>query len=298
MLYVTGDCHGDVIEKFSKYRYLYPARFQEDDYVVILGDWGVVWNDEYKKDTICKLEWMAEKPWTWVCLLGNHDNWDWALSLPKANTEIGPVRECVYNGMVYENIYIVADPAVLDICGEKCFCIPGAECHDGSGLFIDPQGNEHSDLLIYHPNKNYFSLMNEYENAYTKTVNQKYIDFWEEPSFYRTLGENYWADEAIDVDSAGEILHYLSDNDCHLDFVFSHDAPAIQLKNINIKLPSSYKEPITEGELFLEKVRKELDFDCWFHGHLHWDRLQPKEDDRVVCLFGTLLNLSLGEVIQ
>lgn len=288
MLYVRGDIHGEPISAFSYSSRPEMRDLTDNDYVVILGDWGVVWNDDHKGDTIYKLKWMANKPWIWVCLLGNHDNWDWALSLPKVQTEIGEVRECIYESVVYDNIYIVADPSVLDICGEKCFCIPGAECHDVPGVYVDPQGNEHSPLPIKGKDGEWYYVDGS-------PIEMQGYAF--HPSYYRKEGSSWWKDEAVDVDSAGEILHYLTDNECHIDFIFSHDAPAIQLEKMNKTLPSGHKEPVTEGEKFLERVREELDFDCWFHGHLHWDRLQPETDDRIMCLYQTMCNLSCGTVV-
>lgn len=286
MLYVRGDIHADPISAFSFRNHPEMRTLTKDDYMVILGDFGVVWGPGCEKDTHYKLNWLNNRPQKTVVLLGNHDNWDWALSLPKIDTEIGEVRQCVFENIVYDNIYIVADPSVLNICGEKCFCIPGAECHDLPGCYTDAKGNEHSDLPILGKDKKWHYVNGDLIEPQPLMI----------PQFFREEGKHWWKDEAIDVDSAGEILYILKDNEVHIDFVFSHDAPAIQLTEMNKKLPAG-KEIITEGEHFLQRVVDELDFDCFFHGHLHWDRLQPS-DNRIMCLFSTVLNLSLGEILN
>lgn len=284
MIYVTGDIHGEALPRFSYARNQKLRDLTAKDYVVILGDWGIVWNDKYSSNTIYQLEWMEEKPWTWVCLLGNHDNWDWALSLPKIETEIGEVRQCIYKNVVYENIYIVADPSVLEIDGELCFCIPGAESHDSAGRYVDSKGNEHSDLSILRK-----------DNRWT------YMDGTENPvpnlQLYRVEGKSWWQDEAIDVDSAGEILHYLVDNEVQVDYIFSHDAPAVQIEGINKKLPRRMGEIITKGEQFLQRVADNMDImrtKAFLHGHLHMDRWVCEEEPRVMGLYHSIIEIQEG----
>ncbi len=62
-IYVTGDVHGslDLYKLNSKF---FPAgkKLTKDDYVIICGDFGGVWDkgesDKYVQD------WFNEKPWT------------------------------------------------------------------------------------------------------------------------------------------------------------------------------------------------------------------------------------------
>lgn len=298
MIYVRGDVHGQILNSFNAHDHPEYKKLTKNDYFIILGDCGVPWNHCFKKEDKYKLNWLNSKPWKTVFLLGNHDNWDWALSLPKKETEIGIVRQCVFEGQEFEDIYVIADPSVLNIEGKQCFFIPGAECHDDPHVFTDANGHAHSKLPILHQEpKKHFTYMDGSTDADMDEINKNFRIYYNKPQIYRTAGKDWWPNEAINVDAAGEILYYLTDNDCHIDYVFTHDCPAIQLREINKKLPNGYKECYTEGELFLDRVRTELDFDEWYHGHLHYDMLVPNGDSRICGLYHTVLDLTNGFII-
>ena len=42
MIYITGDCHGN-FERFEPYIFPEQAEMTKDDYVIICGDFGGVW---------------------------------------------------------------------------------------------------------------------------------------------------------------------------------------------------------------------------------------------------------------
>ena len=76
MIYITGDCHGD-FERFSKNIFPEQNEMTKDDYVIICGDFGGVWN----KDTESPkekwwLNWLQEKSFTTLFVDGNHENFD------------------------------------------------------------------------------------------------------------------------------------------------------------------------------------------------------------------------------
>lgn len=313
MIYVTGDVHGQTRGRFDSCVRRGNISLTSDDYIVICGDWGGVWsNEEDDAQTIAQLEWMNSLGCKWIVLLGNHDNYHWAFGLEPVDEGFGMVRVAEYADTTYDNVYIIAKPTVLTMNGETCLCIPGAECHDSPHFFQDNDGNWHSKTLIYHPDKDCYSFLGHRNlKAYNfnghpilseiDRINEDYQLYYMPPDPYRyairTEGTSWWPQEAVDVDSTGEIVHTLIDNECHVDYIFSHDAPAIQLQEQSKKLPNGHKERQTVGQLFLDDVRSKLDFDEWYHGHLHWDRLVPQGDNRVCCLFGTILNLSTARII-
>lgn len=275
MLMITGDIHGDPISRFSYKIHPSLRDTSRKDYMVILGDWGIVFNDQYKKDAIYKLNWLNGRKFTTVALLGNHDNWDWALSLPKIETEIGEVRQCVYDGKIYDNIYIVADPCVLNIDGAKCLCIPGAESHDCAEQAMDSAGEWHSKLRILDPQDPDFKAQKRNCKA--------------NKQFYRVKGQSWWPQEAIDTETAGDIVKLIADNEVFIDFVFTHDYPAYSLDFIQRQLPSSIKEMPTKGQKFLNRIVDTVNFDAWFHGHMHIDDMTTYPQKNIWGVYGSIL---------
>ena len=74
MIYVTGDCHGN-FRRFTKKQLMkLPFEMTERDYVIICGDFGLLWardkEFEYNLDRLSKL------PFTILWVQGNHENYD------------------------------------------------------------------------------------------------------------------------------------------------------------------------------------------------------------------------------
>ena len=61
MIYITGDCHGD-FERFSKNIFPEQNEMTKDDYVIICGDFGGVWNKDTESP---KEKWWLNWFWNW-----------------------------------------------------------------------------------------------------------------------------------------------------------------------------------------------------------------------------------------
>ena len=75
MIFATGDCHGD-FQRFSRKHFSQRRQMGRDDYVIILGDFGGVWNGSSEERN--RLDWLDEKPFTTLFVTGNHENY-WML---------------------------------------------------------------------------------------------------------------------------------------------------------------------------------------------------------------------------
>ena len=74
MIYVTGDCHSDFV-RFNKENFLKQEELTKDDYVIICGDFGGVWNvNEESKREKWWLDWLENKSYTTLFVDGNHEN--------------------------------------------------------------------------------------------------------------------------------------------------------------------------------------------------------------------------------
>lgn len=88
-IYLTSDTHGQIdLKKITtdglKMRGI---DITSEDYLIILGDWGVVWDrastqGKIKRPDTFLLHWYAEKPWTTIVVLGNHENYEAYDNLP------------------------------------------------------------------------------------------------------------------------------------------------------------------------------------------------------------------------
>lgn len=73
MIYITGDLHGDIdIAKLLDENFM--QHVTADDYVIICGDFGLIWKtyeDETEKEW---LDFLEEAPYTTLFIDGNHEN--------------------------------------------------------------------------------------------------------------------------------------------------------------------------------------------------------------------------------
>ena len=74
MIYVTGDCHGN-FRRFTKKQLMkLPFEMTERDYVIICGDFGLLWARD--KEFEYNLDWLSKLPFTILWVQGNHENYD------------------------------------------------------------------------------------------------------------------------------------------------------------------------------------------------------------------------------
>lgn len=70
MIYITGDCHADFTRFNTK---IFPEQYEmtKDDYVIICGDFGGVWNRfEENKHEKHWMDWLEDRPFTTLFVRG------------------------------------------------------------------------------------------------------------------------------------------------------------------------------------------------------------------------------------
>jgi hypothetical protein len=123
MIYVTGDTHGAFdINKINPKDHDYMQRLGHDDYLIICGDFGCVW-DGGSGDRFW-LNWIESLPWTTLFIDGNHENYDLLENFPVSEWHGGKVHQ------IRSNIYHLMRGEVYDIEGKKFFAFGGAGSHD------------------------------------------------------------------------------------------------------------------------------------------------------------------------
>jgi hypothetical protein len=74
MIYFTGDTHGD-FGRFSYKNFPESRKFSENDYVIVLGDFGLFWDDS--RTNAYWRGWLESKPYNFLFVAGNHENYDY-----------------------------------------------------------------------------------------------------------------------------------------------------------------------------------------------------------------------------
>lgn len=270
-IYITGDIHGKPIERLSFRKHAGMRNLTNQDTLVVLGDFGVpfginapYYKDFFIKSDIYKLNWLISQKYTILVVAGNHDDRDAIRSMPIVSKWGGQVRQMYFNKKLYDNIFVVDTPQILTIDGNKCLCIPGADSHDIDHGILDPS-----------------------EPNFKKTLKE-----WSKDKFklFRVNHWNWWEDEAIDVSLCKELESSWKEQ--HFDCIFTHDYPA----HFNSFIARGmFRVKNTEAQEYLEHLRKTLNFDSWFFGHIHFDLLTTPADDRLLGLFESIISLEEEE---
>lgn len=124
MLYVTGDIHGGL--DFQKIlNWIEIIKLNKDkDYLIILGDFGCVWEnkrDNYEKE---KLDFISCLPFTTLFIDGNHENHSRLNAMRVVNFMGGKAHK------VYGSIYHLMRGQVYNICNKSIFTFGGASSID------------------------------------------------------------------------------------------------------------------------------------------------------------------------
>lgn len=111
MLYITGDTHGDYNDFIDRTKKL---ELTPDDTVIICGDFGFIFIDDYFLTKLVKL------PWNIAFVDGNHENFDKLERYPVENWNGGKVHR------IAKNIVHLMRGNVFSIEGKTFFCMGGA----------------------------------------------------------------------------------------------------------------------------------------------------------------------------
>lgn len=122
-MYVTGDIHGYTdISKLNSKNFPINKNLSKEDYVIIAGDFGLVWDN--KNDELYWRKWLARKNFTTLFIDGNHENFNLLSTYPIEIWNGGRVRR------ISDSIIHLMRGQVFTIGGYKYFTFGGAQSHD------------------------------------------------------------------------------------------------------------------------------------------------------------------------
>lgn len=233
MLYVTGDTHGENVERFSFKRVPGLRDLTADDIIVVCGDTALMWPD-HEKETVYTLKQLEDKPFSIVFVLGNHDNYDWAETLPRVDVLGGTMRQIVVDDIAYENRYIVDSWTVADLSGYHCLLCAHAKSHDIQHLYR--------------------------EDDYEGIAMARKRGEW-----FRVAHKTWWPQEELDAEAIEPFIQEHEGE--HFDAILTHDCPGMFCRMAGPDDGMRLK-PSPQEEYF-DSWRSRLDYDVWVHGHMH-----------------------------
>ena len=124
MIYITGDTHIPVdISKLSTKRFPAQKNLCAEDYVIICGDFGGLW--DHSSEEQYWLKWLNKKKFTTLFVDGNHENYK------MLNEEFPIIQFCGGNAhRINEKLFHLMRGQVFHINNKKIFTMGGASSLD------------------------------------------------------------------------------------------------------------------------------------------------------------------------
>lgn len=252
MIFVTGDIHGNP-QRFSSNFFPEQKEMTKDDYVIICGDFGLVWNIIKENNTERYwLDWLEDKNFTTLFCDGNHENFDRLDAYPVKEWHGGKVH------FIRPHVIHLMRGEIYDIDGKSCFVFGGARSHDINGAASRAELAE-----------NYAAGIIGMDDPEFK---DKLFRMDLSGSCYRVRNVTWWEQEDP---SASEIKHgfkTLKQHQNKVDFIFTHEGPTSDMKMID-----SYFE-INPLEKMLEQIKQTVEYKHWFFGHYHFNKQITDKD--------------------
>ena len=151
-IYVTGDIHGTPFPRLNTKMFPDQKHLTKDDYVIICGDFGVIWNDTKTEKYL--LDDLQERNFTTLFVDGNHENFDRLNTYPVETWHGGKVHK------IRPNVIHLMRGQVFHLQGKTFWTFGGARSHDIRDGIL-----EVGDPRIKEWNKDYFKLFRV--NLYT-----------------------------------------------------------------------------------------------------------------------------------
>ena len=240
MIYITGDCHQN-FRKFNTKIFPEQKEMTKEDYVIICGDFGGVWNKEVEnKEEKHLLDWLEGKPFTTLFVDGNHENFDRLYSYPVELWHGGKVHK------IRPSVIHLMRGQIYEIDGKSFFTFGGASSHDIESGILDPEDPDFKEK-------------------------KKWLD--REWRSYRVNHITWWAQELPSEEEMQEGRANLAAHDNQVDFIVTHCcATSTQMLIDEQKL-----KPDIETD-YLEEIKQTIQFKKWFFGHYHDNRNVSKKE--------------------
>lgn len=239
MIYLTGDIHGNP-GRLNRVSFPEQREMTKDDYVIILGDFGLIWDwaGESAQEKYW-LDWLEDKPFTTLFVDGNHECFERLNAYSVKEWNGGKVHE------IRPSVLHLMRGEVFDLQGLKFFAFGGASSHDIKDGILDPIEDKEK--------------IKEWRNDYYK--------------MFRINKRSWWKEELPSEEEMSNGIKNLELNNYKVDFILTHSPSASVIALLG---SGFYKQDyLTE---YLEEIRVKADYKKWFAGHMHINRAVNDKD--------------------
>ena len=253
MIYITGDTHSD-FTRFSTDSFYEQREMtnQDENFVIICGDFGGIWDKEESKNEKYWLNWLENKPFTTLFLDGNHENFDRLVNYPMIKWNGGFVH------VIRPHVLHLMRGQVFTIEDKKFFTFGGASSHDISGGILEPDDPD------FQEKRHRLDRMG---------------------ALYRVNHVSWWKEELPTETEMETGKFNLAKHDNKIDFIISHSPSTSELYLMGGK--GLYEPDILSN--YLEEIKATTEYKKHIFGHMHTSKAI---NDKDICLYEQIIRIN------
>lgn len=254
-VWVTGDIHADP-SRLSTENFYQQKEFsgnQDENIVIILGDFGLVWNREQEsKQERYWLNWLESKPFTTVFVDGNHENHIRLATYPETDWHGGKVHA------IRPHVLHLMRGEIFTIEDKRFFAFGGASSHDIQDGILDYDDTEWRDKA--------------------KNLEKQ------GKRMYRVKNLTWWKEELPSQEEIQHGSYSLNENNNTVDYILTHSPSTSEIYLMGAK--GLYEPDILTN--YLEEVKAVTEYTKHLFGHMHMDHAI---NDRDICLYEKIIRI-------
>lgn len=260
-IFITGDIHSDPT-RLSSHSFIEQKELDKNDFVIIAGDFGLIWDTKESSYEKKWLDWLDKKKFTTLFIDGNHENFDRLNAMPVSDWHGGKVHK------IRDSVIHLMRGEIYNINNKTIFAFGGAPSHDINGLASPVELD-----------KNYAAgILDESD----KEFKNKLITLKRAGLAYRVNHRTWWKEEMPNDIEYQNGLDNLEKHDFNIDYVITHEAPAS-----SAALLGFYNNANTLSK-YLENIKAKLNYKPWFFGHYH---VNKRVDANITCLYEQIIRI-------
>lgn len=227
-VYATGDTHGE-FDRFTPENFPEQAEMTQDDYLIVAGDFGGVWDNSKKERRL--LDWLEALPFTILFVSGNHENFDRLRKYPVEEWHGGKIQR------IRPHVIHLLRGQVFELAGYTFFTMGGARSHDIEDGILDPRAPD---------------------------FEEQYWTLRRMGGRFRVNHRSWWKEEMPSQAEYEEARRNLERVGHKVDYIITHCAPSSIVDKLS---GGGYThDKLTD---FFEEVMKNTQFHYWIFGHYH-----------------------------
>lgn len=141
MIYTTGDTHGN-FERFREEYFPEQTSMTKDDYVIVCGDFGGVWDGGKQEQK--RLDRLEQLPFTLLFVSGNHENFDLLAEYPVEDWNGGKIQR------IRPHVIHLLRGQVFQLQGHSFFTMGGGKSHDIEDGILSPFAEDFREQYLYY----------------------------------------------------------------------------------------------------------------------------------------------------